>query len=97
MRAKRATFKNILHMIHQRNRNGNEMESVEIVKSFIDGIYPFFFSMYNSGSALVVECKKRKRGQDLKTIVQSLYSLELFLSLSIASIIELFVILGLSI
>ena len=52
--------------------------------------------MYNSGSALVVEYKKRKRGQDLKTIVQSLYSLELFLSFSIASI-ELFVILGLSI
>ena len=41
------------------------------------------------------KCKERKRGQDLKTIVQSLYSLELFLSLSIASI-ELFVILGLS-
>ena len=38
--------------------------------------------------------KCKKRGQDLKTIVQSLYSLELFLSASIT--IELFVILGLS-
>ena len=36
--------------------------------------------------------KCKKRGQDLKTIVQSLYSLELFLSASIT--IELFVILG---
>ena len=68
------------------------MESVEIVKSFIDGIYPFFFSMYNCTILARLsllrdyyKCKERKRGQDLKTIVQSLYSLELFLSLSIAS------------